>query len=79
MEVLFGDGAAGEVGGEDALDFGEGVEPGEEARVRLGVVEAAVELLAEVAGEGSDFAVHSLIFLFRITERVGQKLSMSEK
>jgi hypothetical protein len=40
-----------EVGGEEGLDFGEGIEPaGHEVR-RLAVIEAAVELVVEVFGE----------------------------
>jgi hypothetical protein len=55
-EVGFVDGAAAEVGGEDGLDFGEGVEPGDEGRGRLAVVEAGVELVTEGLREAGDFA-----------------------
>jgi hypothetical protein len=60
VEVLFGDGFSVQVLGEDGLDFGEGIEPGEDGMVRLGVVEAAVDLVAERAWEASDFTEHSL-------------------
>src|SRR5712672_630148 len=43
-EVLFGDGAAVEVGREDGFDFGEGVEPRKDGFVGLMVVETEVEL-----------------------------------
>jgi hypothetical protein len=56
-EVLFADGVAVELGGEDGLDLGEGVEPGEEGLARLGVGEAVVELGAKGFGEAGDFAV----------------------
>ncbi len=58
MEVLPGDELAGEVVGEDGLDFGEGVEPGEESFAGFAVVEAAVELVADGFGEAGNFAVH---------------------
>jgi len=55
-EVGFIDGAAAEVGGEDGLDFGEAVEPGDKGRGRLAVVEAGVELVADGLREAGDFA-----------------------
>ncbi len=55
-EVLFSDGAAVEVGGEDGLDLGEGIEPGEEGGGGLAVVEAGIELVADGGGEAGDFA-----------------------
>ena len=55
-EVLLGDGAAFEFGGEDGFDFGQGVEPGEDGFVGLVVVETEVELLAELMRETRDFA-----------------------
>ncbi len=55
-EVLGADGDAGEVFGEDGLDFGEGVEPFNQVHAGFAVVEALVELVAEGAGEAGDFA-----------------------
>jgi hypothetical protein len=55
-EVLFADGVALKLGGQDGFDLGEGVEPGEEGVGGLVVGEAAVELFAEGAGETGDFA-----------------------
>jgi hypothetical protein len=55
-EVLFGDGAVVEVGGEDGFDFWQRVEPGENGFVRLVIVETEVELFAEIVRETSDFA-----------------------
>lgn len=55
-EVLLGDGAAAKEFGEDTLDFGEGVEPGEELGAGGAVIDALVEFIAEDAGEAGDFA-----------------------
>jgi len=55
-EVLFGDGAVVEVGGEDGFDFGERVEPGENGFGGEAIVEFEVELFAEVVREPTDFA-----------------------
>jgi hypothetical protein len=55
-EVLGTDGDAGEVFGEEGLDFGEAIEPLNEVHTGFAVVEALVELVAEVAGEAGDFA-----------------------
>ena len=55
-EVLGADGDAVEVFGEDGLDFGEGVEPLDEVHAGFAVVEALVELVAEVVREAGDFA-----------------------
>ena len=55
-EVCGGDGAAVEVGGEEGLDFGEGIEPVEEGWGQFAVVEAVVELFADGVGEAGDFA-----------------------
>ena len=55
-EVLGADGDAGEMFGEDGLDFGEGVEPLDEVNAGFAVVETLVELVAEVVRETGDFA-----------------------
>jgi hypothetical protein len=55
-EVGRGDGLGGEVGGEDGLDLGEGVEPVEEGGAGLVVEEAAVKLVSDGEGETGDFA-----------------------
>jgi len=55
-EVGRGDGLGGELGGEDGLDLGEGVEPLEEGWAWLVVEEAAVELVADGEGEAGDFS-----------------------
>ena len=55
-EVLFGDGATFEVGGEDGFDFRERVEPGENRFLRLVVVETEVELVAYGVRDTGDFA-----------------------
>ena len=55
-EVLGADGDAVEVFGEDGLDFREGVEPLDEVHAGFAVVEALVELVAEVVREAGDFA-----------------------
>ncbi len=64
VEVLFGDGLGVEVFGEDGLDFGEGVEPVEDGLVRLSVVEAAIDLVAERTWQASDFTQHIMIIPF---------------
>jgi hypothetical protein len=68
-EVFWADGRAIELGGEDLLDFGEGVEPAQNVVSGVIVFEAAVELVADVVGEASDFAdegaVGVLGFIFR--------------
>jgi hypothetical protein len=63
VEVLFGNGDASEVGSDMGLDFGERIEPGKDAVVALGVLEAAVELFTDGFGEVSDFAVHNFDYL----------------
>ena len=60
VEVLFGYRPAGEVGGQDDLDVGVGVEPIEEARAGFAVIKAAVEFVADGAGETGDFAGHGV-------------------
>jgi hypothetical protein len=55
-EVGRGEGLGGELGGEDGLDLGEGIEPVEEGGAGLVVEEAAVELVANGGGEAGDFS-----------------------
>ena len=55
-EVLGADGDAGEVFGEEGLDFGEAVQPFYEVHAGFAVVEALVELVAELVRETGDFA-----------------------
>jgi hypothetical protein len=55
-EALGADGSAGENGGHDGLNLGKGVEPGDQVFGLLAVVEAAVQLVADAAGEAGDFA-----------------------
>ena len=55
-EVLGADGDAGEMLGEEGLDFGEAVQPLDEVHAGFAVVEALVELVAKRAGETGDFA-----------------------
>ena len=55
-EVGLGDGFGVEVGGEECLDFREGVEPVGEEFGFVAVIEALVELVADGAGEAGDFA-----------------------
>ncbi len=50
-------GASAEVFGEDGTDFGQGIEPIEDGFGLLAVVEAAVELVADLMGEAGDFSV----------------------
>jgi hypothetical protein len=74
-EVLFGDGAVVEVGGEDGFDFGDGIEPGKDGFVGLMVVETEVDFVAEVVGETSDFAdascsVHMITITITITIKI---------
>jgi hypothetical protein len=54
-EVLLGDGGAGEFGGEDGLNGGEGVQPVDEELLALALVQAVVELVANSEGEAGDF------------------------
>ncbi len=56
VEVGRGDGGGVEIGGQDGLDFGEGVEPVEEGGAGFVVEEALVELVADGGGETGDFA-----------------------
>ena len=55
-EVVLGEGASAEFFGEDALDFGQGIEPGEEFGAVGAVVEAMVEFIADEFGEAGDFS-----------------------
>jgi hypothetical protein len=55
-EVLGADGSAGEDGRHDGLNLGKGVEPGGQVFGLLAIVEAAVQLIADAAGEAGDFA-----------------------
>jgi hypothetical protein len=55
-EVLFGDGAVVEVGGEEGFDFGKGVEPRENRFLGLVIMETEVELFADGMRETRDFA-----------------------
>ena len=55
-EVLGADGDALEVFGEDGLDFGETVKPLDEFHAGFAVMEALVELVAEMVRETGDFA-----------------------
>lgn len=63
-EVVLGEGACAEFFGEDTLDLGLGVEPGEEFGAVGAVIEAAVYFVADGFGEAGDFsgarAFHSL-------------------
>jgi hypothetical protein len=55
-EVLGGDGAAGELFFEEAVDLGLAVEPVDKLAGGVGVFEAAAQLRAEGMGETADFA-----------------------
>jgi len=55
-EVLFGDGAAGELVLEDLLDVGEAVKPLDDFGAGKAVFDALAELNAGVFGQASDFA-----------------------
>lgn len=55
-KVGFVDGLGIEVVGEDGLDFGERVEPGQEGLGLMAVIQAAVELVADLAREPGDLA-----------------------
>ena len=72
-EILFGDRAGVEVVGERLLDWGEGVEPGENGFGGLAGLEALVELVANGVRKTGDFAgargrgvesVHDVCFWF---------------
>lgn len=55
-EVLALDGFAVEVGGEDFLNRGEFVKPGEGFRIFFSIKDALVDLFAKIAGKAGDFA-----------------------
>jgi hypothetical protein len=62
---------ASDIGSEEGLDFGEGVEPGEEGAAGLVVEKAAVELVAggkgepgELAGSSNCIQIHSSVFAY---------------
>ena len=80
-EVLRTDGQAGELFGDDFLDFGQLVEPCDERGSEFAVFEALVELFADGFGEAGDFAGASFhrIFCHRDTEgtEVGRWRSQS--
>jgi hypothetical protein len=61
-EVGFIDGSTVELGFEEGVDFGEGIDPFEDGAGFFGVLQAEVELFADRVGETSDFAGHSLGF-----------------
>ena len=48
---MAGDRLGVEVGGKEGLDFGEGIEPARQEVGRFAVIEAAIEVVAEVLGE----------------------------
>jgi hypothetical protein len=78
VEVLFGDGFGLEVFGEDGLDFGEGVEPREDGLVGFGIVETAVDLVAEGAREASDFSEHRFDGVFWICAQMTNDVMSAE-
>ena len=45
--------------GEDGLDFGEGIEPGQQSVAEFAIGEASIELVAELLRKAGDFARHS--------------------
>ncbi len=65
-KVAMGDGLAGELVGEDFLDGGEFVEPGEDEGAGLAVIEAAVELLADGVGKAGNFADEGTLCIHKI-------------
>jgi hypothetical protein len=70
-EVLGGDGSRGGFRGEERLDFGPLIEPGEQAGALLAMVDALVELIAHGAREGEDEHFRFLIFDFRLAAMRG--------
>ena len=65
-EVVFGKRTSAEFFGEDALDFRQGVEPGEQFRSRGAVFEAVIQLIADEFRQASNFAgtgFHGMRFL----------------
>ena len=63
-EVLFADGASGEVLCKDGLDVGLLVEPGDDFRAGLAVFDAAAEFVAAGFGEPADFSDMCHIFIY---------------
>jgi hypothetical protein len=59
VKILFADGLAGEVTGQEVLDVGGGIKPIEEGVAILVMGEAAVEFIAQGAREAGDFTVAS--------------------
>ena len=59
-EVVAVDGGALELGGEDFFDGRKVVEPGEDIRTALAVMEALVELFADFDGEAGDLAIEGV-------------------
>ena len=74
-EVLFGDGAAGEVGGEPGADFREGVEPGEDGRLRFAIEQALVEGLPDFPGQAGDFSAGTCVHGFGYSTGAGETYS----
>ena len=54
--VLRSDGTTAELFGEDFLDGGQGVEPGEDVKGASAVEEALIDLLADFGGQTGDFS-----------------------
>jgi len=63
-EVLRADGQAGELFGDDFLDFGQLVEPSDERGSGFAIFEALVELFADGFGQAGDFAGTSFHGIF---------------
>jgi hypothetical protein len=62
VEIDFVDWLRIEMFGEDGLDFGKRVEPGEQSRAFLAIEEALIELFADSVGEAGDFTgAHELV------------------
>ena len=59
IEILFGDGLAGKVAGQDGLDVGGGIEPSEEGGAVLVGSETLVEFSAESERQAGDFTFAS--------------------
>jgi len=66
VEILFGDGLAGKVAGQNGLDVGRGIEPLEEGGAVLVGGETLVEFRAESEGQAGDFtfALHNSLFCY---------------
>lgn len=57
-EVLLVDGSAVELGFEEGLGFGQGIEPREEGIGGFGILEALIDLLLDGSRQGGDFSEH---------------------